>query len=55
MPCDNNGCIGGRGFELKGKLFCSPQCLNEYFKLSPYDTDYWATDSDTDSDTDSEC
>jgi hypothetical protein len=51
MPCGNRPCIGGEGFDIRGVLFCSPSCGNEYFNLESDDTDYWPEDeSDEDAD-----
>ena len=41
--CETEGCIGGRAFQIKDKLFCSPRCGNVYCDLSPGDKDYWPT------------
>lgn len=40
--CDNKGCNGGRAFDIKGALFCSPRCGNEYWGLKYGDEDYWS-------------
>ena len=43
--CLNGVCMkkasGGRGFEIRGKMFCSPCCGNQHFNLKPYDYDFW--------------
>ena len=40
--CCNKNCNGGRAFNLKGKLFCSPCCGNAYWGLTHDDEDYWS-------------
>ena len=32
---------GGRAFEIRQKLFCSPSCGNKHFNLNIDDEDYW--------------
>jgi len=39
--CENKDCIGGRAFEIRKKLFCSPCCGNHHFGLTEGDEDYW--------------
>jgi len=45
--CDNTGCIGGRAFQIRDKLFCSPCCGNTHFNLTEGDEDYWPSDEET--------
>ena len=46
--CDNNECIGGRAFQIKNKMFCSPECGNQFYGLTFGDDDYWEIDSESD-------
>jgi len=41
LKCDNDGCNGGRAFEIRKKMFCCPNCGNKHFKLKKSDEDYW--------------
>ena len=34
-------CNGGQAFEVRGKMFCSPSCSNEYWGLKKSDDDWW--------------
>jgi hypothetical protein len=42
-PCDNTSelCNGGRAFNIRDKMFCSPCCGNQHFNLTPSDADFW--------------
>ena len=44
--CSTLNCIGGQGFEIKDKLFCSPSCGNKYWDLKKGDNDYWSNVED---------
>jgi len=44
--CCNKNCNGGRAFEIKGKLFCSPCCGNAYWGLTHDDEDYWSEEEE---------
>jgi len=50
--CDNKDCIGGRAFNIRELVFCSPKCGNEYYELSPSDEDYWNDDDESDDESD---
>ena len=39
--CDNTNCNGGRAFQLRDSMFCSPRCGNIHFNLSRGDEEYW--------------
>jgi len=41
--CEREDCNGGKAFQIKDKLFCSPSCGNAYYELYPWDKDYWPT------------
>ena len=51
--CENGTCIGGCAFRIRNRIFCSPQCGNEYWGLTRSDDDYWPHD-ETDDETDDE-
>jgi hypothetical protein len=38
--CYFQDCHGGKAFEIRGKMFCSPKCGNFHFGLTPSDDDY---------------
>ena len=42
--CDNK--IGGKKFEIRNCLFCSPNCGNKYFNLTYNDVDYWTEEEE---------
>ena len=44
--------FGGRAFEIREKLFCSPSCGNKHFDLHLGDEDYWENDEDEEEDED---
>ena len=39
--CSRSGCSGGRAYEVRSLLFCSPSCANTHFGLNSLDADYW--------------
>ena len=39
--CHADDCRGGRAFQLKDKMFCSPACGNKHFNLKKGDEDFW--------------
>jgi hypothetical protein len=39
--CDNTNCNGGRAFQIRDSMFCSPRCGNIHFNLSRGDEEYW--------------
>lgn len=39
--CSAADCNGGRAYDLKGELFCSPACGNKHFNLKEGDDDFW--------------
>ena len=53
--CDNTGCIGGRAFQIRDKLFCSPCCGNTHFNLTEGDEDYWPEETETSDEEEEEC
>lgn len=44
--CDLPNCIGGRKFQIRDKIFCSPVCGNTYFQLTFGDEEYWEEEED---------
>ena len=52
--CDGIGCRGGRGFQIRTLMFCSPSCGNEFFHLQSGDDDYWPDDDSSDDDSSDE-
>ena len=52
VGCDNGSCNGGRGFQIRDCVFCSPACGNSWFKLEKDDEDYWEEDEEEDDDDD---
>ena len=39
--CGKKNCKGGRAFEVKDEMFCSPACANKHFNLKEGDEDFW--------------
>jgi len=44
--CHAEDCNGGRGFNIRGKLFCSPRCGNSHWGLTAGDDDYWSEEEE---------
>jgi len=42
LACSRKGCNGGRAFEVRANLFCSPLCANTHYNLNKDDEDYWS-------------
>tara|TARA_R110002126_G_scaffold291184_1_gene450794 strand:- start:808 stop:1437 length:630 start_codon:yes stop_codon:yes gene_type:complete len=42
--CDNTNCNGGRAFQIRDSMFCSPRCGNIHFNLSRGDEEYWSNE-----------
>ena len=42
--CDNTNCNGGRAFQIRECMFCSPRCGNIHFNLSRDDEEYWSNE-----------
>ena len=44
--CDNTNCNGGRAFQIRDSMFCSPRCGNIHFNLSRGDEEYWSNEEE---------
>ena len=42
--CDNTNCNGGRVFQIRDSIFCSPRSGNIHFNLSRGDEEYWSNE-----------
>lgn len=42
--CFKKDCNGGKAFNIREKMFCSPRCGNIHFNLERDDEDYWEND-----------
>tara|TARA_R110000803_G_scaffold12755_2_gene36390 strand:- start:664 stop:1446 length:783 start_codon:yes stop_codon:yes gene_type:complete len=43
--CSAPYCEGGRAFEMREQMFCSPACGNKHFNLNRADNEYWCDDN----------
>ena len=48
--CDNTNCNGGRAFQIRECMFCSPRCGNIHFNLSRGDEEYWSNEEQDEED-----
>jgi len=48
--CSAADCEGGRAFEMKGEMFCSPACGNKHFNLKEGDDDFWEDEEEEEKD-----